>query len=101
MNLEDVIVYIRIEERNKMRDNDEKAKEITSKANVVKNNLQAPQHNKKLHNFKPENPVIMHTNVDIKEETKMNDCGLLLNIHVSNIDKCDICVESQSAKKSL
>ena len=35
MSLEDVIIHIRIEEQNRNRDNIEKAKELSSKANVV------------------------------------------------------------------
>ena len=35
MSLEDAIIHIRIEEQNQNRDNIEKAKELSSKANVV------------------------------------------------------------------
>ena len=35
MSLEDVIIHIRIEKQNRNRDNIEKAKEMSSKANVV------------------------------------------------------------------
>ena len=35
MFLEDVIIHIRIEEQNRNRDNIEKSKELSSKANVV------------------------------------------------------------------
>ena len=35
MSLEDAIIHIRIEEQNQNRDNIEKAKEWSSKANVV------------------------------------------------------------------
>ena len=35
MSLEDVIIHIKIEEQNRNRDNIEKAKELSSKANVV------------------------------------------------------------------
>ena len=35
MSLEDVIIHIRIEEQNRNKDNIEKAKELSSKANVV------------------------------------------------------------------
>ena len=35
MSLEDVIIHIRIEEQNKTRDKVERAKELSSKANVV------------------------------------------------------------------
>ena len=35
MSLEDVVIYIRIEEQNRNKDNVEKAKEPSSKANVV------------------------------------------------------------------
>ena len=35
MSLKDVIIHIRIEEQNQNRDNVDKAKELSSKANVV------------------------------------------------------------------
>ena len=35
MSLEDVIIHIRIEEQNKTREKTERAKELSSKANVV------------------------------------------------------------------
>ena len=35
MNLEDVIIYIRIEEKNKEREKTERAKELTFKANLI------------------------------------------------------------------
>ena len=35
ISLEDVIIHIRIEEQNKIRDKDERAKELSSKENVV------------------------------------------------------------------
>ena len=35
MSLEDVIIHIRIEERNRNRDNVERAKELSSKTNVI------------------------------------------------------------------
>ena len=35
MSLEDVIIYIKIEEQNRNRDNAEKVKDLSSKANVV------------------------------------------------------------------
>ena len=45
MSLEDVIIYIRIEEHNRNRDKVEKAKELSSKANVVKDKPK-PKNNK-------------------------------------------------------
>ena len=35
MNFEDVIIHIRIEEKNKEREKTERAKELTSKANLI------------------------------------------------------------------
>jgi len=35
MNLEDVIIHIRIKEKNKEREKTERAKELTSKANLI------------------------------------------------------------------
>ena len=39
MSLENVIIHIRIEEQNRNKDNVEKAKELSSKANVVEEKL--------------------------------------------------------------
>ena len=39
MSLEDVIIHIRIEEQNRNKDDVEKAKELSSKVNVVKEKL--------------------------------------------------------------
>ena len=39
MNLEDVIIHIRIEEKNKEREKIEKAKELTFKANLIEASL--------------------------------------------------------------
>ena len=52
MSLEEVIIYIRIEEQNRNRDNVEKAKKLSSKANVLeekskpKNNRSIKQNSK-------------------------------------------------------
>ena len=45
MSLEDVIIHIRIEEQNRNRDNVEKTKELSSKANVVEEKPK-PKNNK-------------------------------------------------------
>ena len=45
MSLEDVIIHIRIKEQNRNRDNIEKAKELSSKANVVEEKSK-PKNNK-------------------------------------------------------
>ena len=45
MSLENVIIHIRIEEQNRNRDNVEKAKELSSKANVVEEKHK-PKNNK-------------------------------------------------------
>ena len=45
MSLENVIIHIRIEEQNQNRDNVEKAKELSSMANVVEEKLK-PKNNK-------------------------------------------------------
>ena len=45
MSLEDVIIHIRIEEQNRNRDNFEKAKKLSSKANVVEEKLK-PKNNR-------------------------------------------------------
>ncbi|RVX23520.1 hypothetical protein CK203_000859 [Vitis vinifera] len=46
MSLEDVIIHIRIEEQNQNKDNVEKAKELSSKANVVEEKPK-PKNNRK------------------------------------------------------
>ena len=50
MSLEDVIIHIRIEEQNRNRDNVDKTKELSSKANVVeekpKNNMSRKQNSR-------------------------------------------------------
>ena len=50
MSLKDVLIHIRIEEQNRNRDNIEKAKELSSKANVVeekpKNNRSRKQNSR-------------------------------------------------------
>ena len=51
MSLEDVIIHIRIEEQNKMRDKAKKAKELSSKENVVKERPRP-----KFHRHKRQNP---------------------------------------------
>ena len=43
MSFEDVIVHIRIEEENKIRDKAEKATEFSSKVNMVKSNTSWPK----------------------------------------------------------
>ena len=45
MSLEDVIIHIRIDEQNRNRDNVEKAKKLSSKANVVEEKLK-PKNNR-------------------------------------------------------
>ena len=45
MSLEDIIIHIRIEEENRNMDNVEKAKELSSKANVVEEKPK-PKNNK-------------------------------------------------------
>ena len=52
LNLQQIIVDIQIEETNRMSENVSRAKEFTSKVNVVEGRLsKTPQHNKK-HDFK-------------------------------------------------
>ena len=54
LSLEDVIVHICIEEENKIRDRVEKAKEFSSKTNVVKSNTSWPK-NKRNRQFNKSN----------------------------------------------
>ena len=66
MSLEDVIIHIRIEEQNQNRDNVKKAKELSSKANVVeekpkpKNNRSIKKNSRTMPNAsnKVQNPTI-------------------------------------------
>ena len=71
MSLEDVIIHIRIEEQNRNRDNVEKTKELSSKANVVeekpKNNMSRKQNSRTKPNAsnKVHNPTIKKKRVRI------------------------------------
>ena len=66
MSLENVIIHIRIEKQNQNRDNVEKAKELSSKANVIeekpkpKNNRSKKQNSRTKPNAsdKVQNPTI-------------------------------------------
>ncbi|KAL5787945.1 hypothetical protein ACOSP7_004894 [Xanthoceras sorbifolium] len=80
MNLENVIVHIRIEEKNRQRDKIDKAKEITSNANVVENYVQVPQNNKKQQNFKSFHKKVMNNknpnfNPSFKKKGRCFVCG--------------------------
>ena len=46
MSLEDVIIHIRIDKQNRNKDNVEKAKELSSKANVVVEEKSKPKNNR-------------------------------------------------------
>ncbi|XP_031275541.1 uncharacterized protein LOC116134037 [Pistacia vera] len=61
MSLDDVIVHIRIEETNRLRDKADKAKELTSKANFIENQVAPPQpKNKKPQSFKNNNKKLFN-----------------------------------------
>ena len=74
MSLEDVIIHIRIEEQNRNRDNVEKAKELSCKANVVeekskpKNNRSRKQssRNKPNASNKVKNPTIKKKKIEVR-----------------------------------
>ena len=50
MSLENVIIHIRIEEQNQNKDNVEKAKELSSMANVVEEKLKPKSNRSRKHN---------------------------------------------------
>ena len=52
MSLEDVIIHIRIEEQNRNKDDVEKAKELSSKVNVVKEKLKQKTQKKQVQKTK-------------------------------------------------
>ena len=52
MSLEDVIIHIRIEEQNRNRDNVEKTKELSSKANVVEEKPKPKNNRSRKQNFR-------------------------------------------------
>ena len=50
MSLEDVMIHIKIQEQNQKKDNVEKTKELTSKANVVEEKLKPKSNRSRKHN---------------------------------------------------
>ena len=72
MSLKDVIIHIRIEEQNRNRDNVDKAKELSSKANVVeekpKNNMSRKQNYRTKPNAsnKVQNPTIKKKKIEVR-----------------------------------
>ena len=52
MNLEDVIIHIRIEEKNKERDKTKRAKKFTSKTNLIESKPSKPKKHFHNPNFK-------------------------------------------------
>ncbi|RVW96679.1 hypothetical protein CK203_020321 [Vitis vinifera] len=78
MSLEDVIIHIRIEEQNRNRDNVEKAKKLSSKANVVE---EKP---------KPKNNRSMKQNF----RTKPNASNKVQNSTIKKQGNCFVCGKS-------
>jgi len=77
MNLEDVIIHIRIEEKNKEREKTERTKELTSKANLFENNLSRPKKYFYKPNFKSnQNPKMKRNpNSTFKKKGNCFVCG--------------------------
>ena len=75
MSLENVIIHIRIEEQNRNRDNIEKAKELSSKANVVEEKLK-PKNNRP----RKQNP-----------RTKPNASNKVHNPTIKKWGRCFVC----------
>ena len=78
MFLEDVIIHIRIEEQNLNRDNIEKAKELSSKANVVEEKS------------KPKNNKSRKQN----SQTKPNASNKVYNSTIKKSGNCFVCGKS-------
>ena len=76
MSLEDVIVHIRIEEKNRQLDRAEKAKELNSKANLVESSGKKPQkfQNKKKQ-WKPNNNSFKSHDTSFKRKGNCFVCG--------------------------
>ena len=76
MSLEDVIVHIRIEEKNRQLDRAEKAKELNSKANIVESSGKKPQkfQNKKKQ-WKPNNNSFKSHDTSFKRKGNCFVCG--------------------------
>ena len=102
MSLEDVIIHIRIEEQNRNRDNVEKAKELSSKANVVeekskpKNNRSRKQssRNKPNASNKVQNPTI-------KKKKKKTEVRILFDSDKIVLTKNDAFVENDYYNQGL
>ena len=76
MSLEDVIIHIRIEEQNQNRDNVEKAKELSSKANVVEEKPKPKNNNSRKQNFRTKpNALNKVHNSTIKKRGNCFVCG--------------------------
>ena len=75
MSLKDVIIHIRIEEQNKTRDKAKRAKELSSKANVVEERPR-PKSNRP----KRQNP-----------KTKPNSSNKVQNYTFKKIGNCFVC----------
>jgi len=79
MNLKDVIIHIRIEEKNKEREKIERAKEITFKANIIESKPSKPSKYFPKPNFKSnQNPKMKrNSNSTFKKKENYFVCGKL------------------------
>ena len=72
MNLEDVIIHIRIEEKNKKKEKTERAKELTSKAHLIESNPSKPKKYFHKPNFKSNQNPKMKRNLNSTFKKKGN-----------------------------
>ena len=72
MNLEDAIIHIRIEEKNKEREKTERAKEHTSKANLIESKRSKPKKHFHKPNFKSNQNPKMKRNPNFTFKKKGN-----------------------------
>ena len=82
ISLEDVIIHIRIEEQNRNKDNGEKTKELSSKANVVEEKPKPKP--------KPKNNRSRKQN----SRTKPNESNKVQNPTIKKRGNCFVCGKS-------
>ena len=77
MNLEDVIIHLRIEEKNKEREKTERTKELTYKANLIESKPSKPKKYFHKPNFKSNQNLKMkrHPNSTFKKKKNYFVCG--------------------------
>ena len=96
MSLEDVIIHIRNEEQNRNRDNVEKGKELSSKANVVKEKPK-PKKKKKGLESKSLGPSPMH---QTRSKTQLLKNGVIA-LFVASLNTMQLNVAIRRELRSL